>query len=76
MSARVIVAAVKRGIQVVLATHSLEFIDNLIEFAEGEQLLEALSVQRLLLANGQLDTKQFPGDQVRRIRSELELELR
>jgi len=76
MSARVIVAAVKRGIQVVLATHSLELIDNLIEFAEGEQLLDSLNVQRLLLANGQLDTKRFPGDQAKRIRSELELELR
>lgn len=76
MSAKVIVAAVKRGIQVILATHSLELIDNLIEFAEAEKVLEQLSVQRLLLSDGQLDTKRFPGVQAQRIRSELELELR
>ncbi len=76
MSAQAIVAAVKRGIQVVLATHSLELIDSLIEAAEAEAQLEALSVQRLLLNDGLLDAKRFPGEQVRRIRSELELELR
>lgn len=76
MSAKVIVAAVRRGIQVVLATHSLELIDNLIELADSEKLLEQLSVQRLLLADGVLDAKRFPGDQAKRIRSELELELR
>ncbi len=76
MSAKVIVAAVRRGIQVVLATHSLELIDNLLEFAESTKVLDQLSVQRLLLTDGQLDTKRFPGDQAKRIRSELELELR
>lgn len=76
MSAKVIVAAVKREIQVVLATHSLELIDNLIEFAESEKMIDQLTVQRLLLADGQLDAKRIPGDQAKRIRSELELELR
>jgi energy-coupling factor transporter ATP-binding protein EcfA2 len=76
MSAKAIIAAVKRGIQVVLATHSLELIDFLVEAAESEGQLGELSVQRLLLNDGVLDAKRFPGDQTKRIRGELELELR
>ena len=62
-SARAIVSAAKRGIQVVLATHSLD-------------LLDATSVQRLRLEDGALHARRFLGPEARQMRSELELELR
>lgn len=75
-TARALVAASKRGVQLVLATHSLELIDLLAEYASAEQLLPQFSVQRLVLDAGTLQCRLIPGEQVSRVRQELELELR
>lgn len=75
-SARAIVSAAKRGIQVVLATHSLDLLDDLLRESEREGLLDATSVQRLRLEDGALHARRFLGPEARQMRSELELELR
>src|SRR5208282_1385804 len=52
-SARAILAAVRRNIQVVLTTHSLEMIDALLGVSLDKDL-ENLSLYRLVLRNGEL----------------------
>lgn len=76
MSAQAIVGAVKRDVQVVLATHSLELIDDLLECAKAESLLDSVSVQRLRLDDGTLDVRRFSGAEAAEARFELEAELR
>lgn len=76
LSAQAIVAAVKREIQVVLTTHSLEFIDALLETSETAGLLNVVGIQRTKLTDGLLEVKGIPGEQAKRIRTELEMELR
>lgn len=76
MSAQAVVSAVRRGIQVVIATHSLDLIDELLGAAEREELLEKTSIQRLRLTGGILETTAFAGAEAKRIRSELEMDLR
>jgi hypothetical protein len=70
-TARAIVAAVRRNIQVVLTTHSLEFIDTLLAEANDEDV-EKLSLYRLTLEDGRLIAVQSSGSQVAFCRSEIE----
>lgn len=76
LSAATIVAAVKRGLQVIVATHSLELIDELLLSASKSDLLDKLSVQKLRLTNGRLDTTRFEGPESDRIRNVIGTELR
>lgn len=71
----VIWAAISRGIQVILTTHSLELIDDLLDLAPDDQI-HKLSVIRVALRDGILAKSQFEGEQVRDARRELEAELR
>lgn len=75
-SATVIVEAVKRGVQVVVATHSLELIDELLLAAAAGGSIDALSVQKLRLQGGVLRTTSFSGNESDRIRNEIGTELR
>lgn len=74
-SARVIVAAARAGVQVVLSTHSLEFIDSVLAVAD-EKDLERLSVFRLKLDNGGLISSRLTGKEVAFERNQIEDDLR
>ena len=62
--------------QLVLATHSLEFIDALVRAAQSLGAVNLLSVHRLGLERGQLNVSSFTGELVLDARAEAELELR
>lgn len=74
-SARAIVAAARAGIQVVLSTHSLEFIDSTLA-ASDEKDVERLSVFRLKLDNGGLISSRLDGKEVAFARNQIEDDLR
>lgn len=76
LTAKVIWAAVKRNIQVILTTHSLEFIDALIETRPEEVDLDKFSVIRTNLRSGLLITQCYSGQTVDYARTELEEDLR
>ncbi len=76
LSAATIVSAVKRGLQIVVATHSLELIDELLLSASKADLLDQLSVQKLRLTNGRLETTVFSGAESDKIRNVIGTELR
>jgi predicted ATPase len=65
--ARAIWAACGRGAQVVLATHSLELIDALLEQVP-ECGLDPLAVVRVALVDGELRTHRIAGPDVRALR--------
>ncbi len=73
--ARAILAAVRRKIQIVLSTHSLELIDALL--AESlDQDLARLSLYRLQLQDGALQSSRLAGPDIAFARSEIEDDLR
>jgi energy-coupling factor transporter ATP-binding protein EcfA2 len=74
-SARAILAAVRRQIQVVLTTHSLELIDALLA-ASLDQDLDNLNLYRLQLQNGTLKYSRLPGRDIAFARTEIEDDLR
>lgn len=74
-SARAILAAVRRQIQVVLTTHSLELIDALLAESSDKDL-DQLSLYRLQLQKGDLKYSRLPGPDVAIARSEIEDDLR
>jgi predicted ATPase len=74
-SARAILAAVRRQIQVVLTTHSLELIDALLAESK-DQDLGRLSLYRLQLQGGVLNSSRLPGPDIPFARSEIEDDLR
>jgi AAA15 family ATPase/GTPase len=74
-SARVIASAVKTGSQVILSTHSLEFLDLLIG-ALGEEHIDKLGVLRLWLYDGALTCVHHHGEDVRVARATVEMDLR
>lgn len=76
MAARVIVSAVRRGIQVILTTHSLELIDNLIAACETAEDLKNMAVFRVLLEEGILKSTRIAGERVAQLRSQIEDDLR
>jgi predicted ATPase len=74
-SARVILTAVRRGTQVLLTTHSLEFIDGLLAEA-SDQDLQALSLYRVQLQGGILKSHRLSGPEVAFSRGQIEDDLR
>lgn len=74
-SARAILAAVRRKIQVILTTHSLELIDALLA-ESSEKDLAALSLYRLQLENGNLKYSRLPGSDIAFSRTTIEDDLR
>jgi predicted ATPase len=75
-SAKVILAAVRHGAQVVVSTHSLELIDGLVANAQGTDL-EAFCVMRLKLdESGELRSVRVAGPDVAIERGNLDSDLR
>ena len=74
-SVRAILAAVRRDIQVVITTHSLELIDSILAEASEEDI-ERLSLYRLELEDGRLISHQLPGSEVAFSRTDIEKDLR
>jgi AAA15 family ATPase/GTPase len=74
-SARAILAAVRRQIQVILTTHSLELIDALLAESSDEDLAK-LSLYRLQLQGGALKSSRLPGPDIAFARTTIEDDLR
>ena len=74
-SAKAILAAVRRDIQVILSTHSLELIDALLAEAY-EKDLDKLAVYRLQLKEGLLKSHRIAGPDVHVARTQIEDDLR
>jgi hypothetical protein len=75
--ARTLWLGVKRGIQVILSTHSLELIDYLLaERDAGCDLLKLTVYSVRLPEDGCLRVSRIPGDSVERLRNGLDEELR
>jgi AAA domain, putative AbiEii toxin, Type IV TA system len=74
-SARAMLAAMSRGIQVILTTHSLELIDSLLSEAKTEEL-DKLSFYRLQLQSGILKSYRHTGTEASRARTQIEDDLR
>ncbi len=72
---RAILAAVRRNVQVVLTTHSLELIDLLLSESTGKDI-ETLTMYRLRLEDGNLISHRIPGKEVAFSRTEVEKDLR
>ena len=71
-----ITAAVKRGVQVVLTTHSLELIELLLASAAEAGVLDQASVHVVRLRGGELTAARLPGDSARFQISEIGEDLR
>lgn len=74
-TARVLLAHLHRGVQLVLTTHSLELIDALINQA-SEVDLAAMAVFNLALKEQRLLSSRRQGEEIRFARDELEKDLR
>lgn len=75
-SAKAILAAVRREIQVILTTHSLELIDALLA-ESSEDDLDKMAVYRLHLdSTGLLESHRIPGREVLVARTQIEDDLR
>src|SRR5208282_3857926 len=74
-SARAILAAVRRQIQVILTTHSLELIDAILAESSDEDLAQ-LSLFRLQLENGTLKSSRLSGSDIAFSRAQIEDDLR
>ena len=74
-SARAILAAVRRDIQIILSTHSLELIDALLDEASDDDLSK-MAVYRLALEDGVLKSSRIPGADARFARTQIEDDLR
>jgi predicted ATPase len=74
--ARSIVSAVRRNVQVVLTTHSLELIDALVAQVSDPAELDRLSVYRLQFQEGVLKSSRLPGTEVAFARGQIEEDLR
>lgn len=73
--ARAIVAAVRRGIQIVLSTHSLELLDALLAVSSDDDL-GRLSLYQLQLQDGVLESSRLAGPDVAFSRTTIEDDLR
>lgn len=74
-SARALLAAMRRGVQIVLSTHSLELIDALLGQAEGGEL-EGIALFNLALDQGALRSSRSSGEDLVFARQTLEHDLR
>jgi len=77
-SARAILAAVRRDIQVILTTHSIELIDSLLSEAtnDGHADLDKLSVYGVALKDGTLLSARYSGADVALARGDIQEDLR
>lgn len=62
-TARVLLAAMRRNVQIVLSTHSLELIDALLDAASDEDL-ERLALFNLRLDDGELHASRYAGQDI------------
>ena len=76
LTARVIWAAIRRGIQIILTTHSLEFIDTILQEKPEDVSEETLTLVRTSLIKGKLLTVSYSGDDVEFARESFGEELR
>jgi energy-coupling factor transporter ATP-binding protein EcfA2 len=74
-SARAILAAVRRKIQIILSTHSLELIDALLAESSDEDLSQ-FSLYRLQLQDGVLKSSRLAGPEIAFARRTIEDDLR
>lgn len=74
-TARVAWASVQRGVQILLTTHSLDFIDGLLAHAPPGRL-DDLTLYRLKLTGGELVHDRIQGTDVASMRTEFEDDLR
>lgn len=74
-TAKVLLATVRRGVQVVVSTHSLDLIDSLIAEATDDDI-ERLSIVRVALDDGLLRSSRFPGSMVITARRSIDEDLR
>lgn len=75
LTARVLLATMRRGVQVILTTHSLELIDMLVEEARPADI-PALSLFILALEDGALHSGRLAGDQIKAARADVAEDLR
>ncbi len=75
-SARAILAAVRRNVQVFVTTHSLELIDALLSEASLTKDVDKLGLYRLQLHDGLLKSSRLPGPEVAFARGTIEDDLR
>ena len=75
-SARAIWAAIRRGLQVIISTHSLELIDALVFEVQNEEELNQMSVYRLLLVEGCLRSSRTAGSDIAFVRATIGEDLR
>lgn len=75
LTARVLLATMRRGVQVILTTHSLELIDMLVEEARPEDI-PALSLFTLALEDGVLGCGRIAGHQIQAARADVAEDLR
>jgi uncharacterized protein len=75
LSARAIVGAVARGVQIVIATHSIEFIDAVVSAMPAADI-EKLSVYRTRLEAGGLRSTRNSGSEVAFARGDFQEDLR
>ena len=74
-SARILVAAARLGSQILLSTHSMELLDDLLGALRDDEL-DLLAVYRLRLVQGELKVLRMPGKEVHSARTEIEDDLR
>jgi predicted ATPase len=72
---KAVLAAVSRGVQVILSTHSLDVIDAIVAEADDD-ILKKLSLYRLRLDAGELFTSRLSGEDVTLSRTQIEDDLR
>ncbi len=75
-TARAIWAAIRRGIQVIISTHSLDLIDSLMFEVQNKEELDQMSVYRLLLVEGCLRSSRTAGEEINFVRAEIGDDLR
>lgn len=76
LTAEAILTASRRGVQVILSTHSLELIDALVALGADDTLADRLALIRLKLDDGTLTHSRLAGDAVSRMRTVIEEDLR
>lgn len=77
-TAKAIVVTARRGVQVILTTHSLELVDYILAELSNDEVEDAqfLTVIRTQLREGKLLTARFTASEAERARTEIEEDLR
>jgi hypothetical protein len=74
-TARILVAAARNGAQIILSTHSMELLDDMLADLKDEEL-DWLAVYRLRLIQGDLRVLRMSGSEANRARTDIEDDLR